>query len=106
MVDAAALNGNNHVRVPRAGVLQIRAGEIGVAVRVGMEDRNHAQTQLAGALFSRDLLGGVELESVLLPALVRVAARDRGDRLAVPVLFGSQQDPAALVWIGGFEVPL
>src|SRR5947209_5860723 len=70
VVDPAGLNGDNHVRVPGPGVREVGRREVGVAIRVRVEEAEHVEPEFAGAAVGGDLFFRVELKPVRLLAFV------------------------------------
>src|SRR3974377_1405659 len=69
-----------------------------------VENGDHAQAQIPGAMFGGELLFGVELESVRLLAIVGVAARDSDDGGPIAAVVSPKKTSATFLGRGVFEV--
>src|SRR5260370_22972439 len=101
VIELAFLDGKNYKRVPRAGILEIRLGEVCAAVGVRVIDAH--QVHLAAACFA------VSLEQIFGPQFVvrslrtgrRVFERHGRHHAFLAVTDASQQGPAAFVGVSG-----
>jgi len=85
------------VRIEGPVVFQIGLGEISSFVRMGMEESEHTEGELAGLALSGKLVFGIDFKAVGLRARISIAAGDGEGGLAAAGGFRTDENAATFV---------